>query len=498
MSVREADLGSLTYIAEGAFAKVYKVEGYTMPGDRAPLAYKRFTQAYDQQARSAAATVAFRDGLSSRERDDLDRFSTWPRALVEDRPGNVSGLLMALIPQELFSRYLDENGALGSRPLLMEYLISTAEQRALAQVDLDDVPLTERLILLAQLVYVIARLHRHGWVFGDLSFRNVAFGVNPPRLMLLDCDGAASLTDDRRSQASTPFWQPPECPHAGDRQDDVSDVYKLGLAILRCLTPGKGAATTTSVERLAGELDDEGAGLLARALSRDRAVRPAARELYAYLKRTVTRRTAPPRVVRMELLTPYRVRGQDVRVEWEVEDADELEVRVGQAAPVTLDPAAHPGGYVFRPAESGRLVVVARNRYAEVTVDLGDLELYELPPFDASMARLPRVPAPRLEPFRPPVAAAALRGRPRITVGSEVVTMPSLGVFRFVEGLRPVDPVPMPPHPLRGLIAAVGRDRASALQEAVTRLHGTVAAGVARRSAGGTGTGQGTGTGGGS
>ena len=38
-------------------------------------------------------------------------------------------------------------------------------------------------------------------------------------------------------------------------QDKATDVYKLGLAILRCLNPGKGAATMRDPSRVAGKLD---------------------------------------------------------------------------------------------------------------------------------------------------------------------------------------------------------------------------------------------------
>ena len=31
------------------------------------------------------------------------------------------------------------------------------------------------------------------WVYGDLSFKNAAFAIRPPRMILLDCDGAADL-----------------------------------------------------------------------------------------------------------------------------------------------------------------------------------------------------------------------------------------------------------------------------------------------------------------
>ena len=95
------------------------------------------------------------------------------------------------------------------------WLIATPAQRQAAQIDLagrrQD---PSACVLLAQLVYAIGRLHKHGWVFGDLSFKNAVFALDPPRMMLLDCDGAADLRDlGPQAGASTPCWDPPECPH---------------------------------------------------------------------------------------------------------------------------------------------------------------------------------------------------------------------------------------------------------------------------------------------
>jgi hypothetical protein len=148
---------------------------------------------------------------------------------------------MPLIPPAFFCQLADpRTGHMKQSPRAMSWLIANEQQRQMTRIDLPQIDQTERLILLAQLVYIIGRLHKHGWVFGDLSFNNAVFALNPPRVMLVDCDGAASLADLGRQQGSTPFWDPPE--NAG-LQDKQTDCYKLGLAILRCLTPGKGAST---------------------------------------------------------------------------------------------------------------------------------------------------------------------------------------------------------------------------------------------------------------
>lgn len=415
MRTTKASLKQPTFLARGGFSQVFRADGFHLPGDPTPLAYKEFTVARADQARSAVATVAFRDGLSEKDRTELDFSCAWPRAIVEDSTGVVSGLLMPLLSPEFFCNQLDpDTGELTARPREMSWLIASAAQRAAAQIDLPDIDRTDRLLLLAQLVYTVARLHRYGWVFGDLSFKNAAFALNPPRLMLMDCDGAAALADASRKQSSTPFWDPPECPITplpGQQvqqrlQDTVTDTYKLGLAILRCLTPGRGAATSRAIGRLAGELDTEGTNLVARALSADRANRPAAKDLYSYLEQLVSQLTAPPSVIHAKLITPFRLRSQDVRIEWQIDNALEVEISVGDTHAVKIDLALHPNGIALPLGEADSVSIRARNRFGLVNVDLGKLTFFERSPLEANISpvdvdinRIPRSQINALEEY---------------------------------------------------------------------------------------------------
>src|SRR5436190_18393580 len=101
MRVRKADLGRLIPLGKGAIGEVFRVSDYRLSGDQTEFVYKEFTRDHARQARSADAVVSFREMLSQVGRDELDRYAVWPRALVEDK-GNVTGLLMALIPDEFF------------------------------------------------------------------------------------------------------------------------------------------------------------------------------------------------------------------------------------------------------------------------------------------------------------------------------------------------------------------------------------------------------------
>ena len=80
--------------------------------------------------------------------------------------------------------------------------------------------------------------------------------------------------------------------------DTATDVYKLGLAILRWLIPGKGAATARAADRLAGQLDPEAIALVVSALSDARTSRPTARDLYDHFLQLIspTDRAALPRL----------------------------------------------------------------------------------------------------------------------------------------------------------------------------------------------------------
>jgi hypothetical protein len=454
IQIQKASLGTPSFLAKGGFGEVFRVDGFLLPGDQAPLAYKEFTSAHAEQARSAETAVNFRAGLSQEDRDELDRYSVWPRALVEDPPGNITGLLMPLIPSEYFCRQADPNsGNLISKPREMSWLIASAAQRSAAQIDIPDLDVVERLILLGQLVYSIGRLHKHGWVFGDLSFKNAVFALDPPRLMLLDCDGAAPLRNTARKQASTPLWDPPECPiipppgqrRQQDVQDTITDAYKLGLAILRCLTPGKGAASSRAAARLTGELDAEGTALVTRAVGTDRAARPTAKELYNYLYRLVLARIKPPEILAAKLVKHFVVRGMDARVEWHIENAGKVAVSVGFASPFEVDLTAQPRGCAFQPGESGPVFIEARNRFGVVRMELGELELYDLPPFNVDLNYLPRPQLPAIDAFSLARLREVLEAPTGVRV-PEVPPVPSLPTVGLIEALMPgaATVVPLP------------------------------------------------------
>jgi serine/threonine protein kinase len=408
--VSRGGLGPLKELAEGGYGKVYHAVNYRLGSDPSAIAFKEFTSQAAVQGQAAEEAVSFRDGLSQADRDDLDRSTVWPRAVVEDQ-GAIVGLLMPLISKEFF---VSGSGQAAGKLRELQWLI--AAPALLAQNGIADFDETDRLVLLAQLVYNVARLHRHGWVFGDLSFKNAAFAVGPPRMILLDCDGAASLRNTSRSQGHSLGWAPPNYP-PNILQDKESDVYKLALAILRCLNPGKGAATMRDPARLAGKLAPAGATLITKALDDDPTQRPTAKELYGYLRRLVISLNSPPDFVFARLATPLRVRGMDARVEWDIANVSEVTIKVGSSATMTVPvTSAGPMSHVFPARLSGPVTIEAKNRHGGVRADLGELTLYEIPPFDpmSYVGKLPRLAVPPIEAFTLDSLDAAIATMPRI------------------------------------------------------------------------------------
>lgn len=411
MRIEKKDLGTLTLLGKGGFGQVFRVGGFRLPDDPVDLAYKEFTRDEDEQARNAREAVAFRIGLPPEVRADLDSCAVWPRALVEER-GTTTGLLMPLLPDAFFCRMEDPDTGAKREPREMSWLATGAGQRAAVQLDLRDVGRLERFILLGKLTFAIGLLHKHGWVFGDISFRNAVFALDPPRVLLIDCDGAAPLSANRR-QAMTPFWDPPECPPRGMQhtQDTYTDAYKLGVAALRCMTPGKGAGSVTSPQRLAGAMDARGIDIITRALEGKPAERPTARELYEYFYQEVAPHVRPPDVTMARLRNPFRVRGQEVRIDWQISGAHMVTVFTG-AQRFEVDLSRHPDGYGFCPDESGLVAIEVANRFGALPFDLGEVTLYELPPINVDLNVLPTPHVPPLPTLPAETLDRAMAGAP--------------------------------------------------------------------------------------
>jgi len=459
-TVLRSRLAGLDLIGEGASARVFEVHNFRLRAFQdLPLAYKEYMNPSPETAAIAVNVMKFRDRLVQqhpRACRELDTFFAWPLELVEDdQSGDVCGFLMAMAEPA----FCWDRGKLAGRPRTMDWLV--VEDDRLQRINADPLAVTvaDRLLLMTQLTFAFAILHAKGWVFGDLSFKNVAFRLNPPQILILDCDGTAELGDPRQYQQHTPFWDPPEYQGGQGQcdQDLRTDVYKLGLAIIRCLKPGPGATTTKGVGRLYGVLNNDGLDLVTRAISDDRDERPrSAKEIFTYLRQVTDQLLVPPRIGYAELLTPLVLmapQGQEGRVAWAVEGATEISILIDESAPPvrSVAPADHLHECAFPVPRSGQVVILASNPYGMDRRIVGDVTLFEVPAFNASLGDLPIPVFPALGavtvevPGTPlPGPGHGLPGTPVITVPDVVIpmlsapgaTVPTLDVFPVTSALR--------------------------------------------------------------
>lgn len=290
-TVRESDLGKLTEIGAGGMAKVFAIPEFFLPecpGRR--LVYKKlFAKFRPVPLYGLAAISRVLSELETEHRAAVERFFNWPLRVVVDDAEGAAGVILPLIPDEYFVNLHLTSGSVRRRPAEAQYLFCDSRYCSTMRIPFLDEQ--ARRALCRSLSYALGLLDRADVVYGDLSARNILFRLNPrPAVMLVDCDairltgGAAALG----RQPHSPDWEPPEALRAKRLRDSTgyciqskaTDRYKLGLAILRILTPGPGCSTSVDSARARGVLPPKLYALLEQSLSNDGNVRPSARTWY--------------------------------------------------------------------------------------------------------------------------------------------------------------------------------------------------------------------------
>ncbi|MER5620222.1 hypothetical protein ABT061_04175 [Streptosporangium sp. NPDC002544] len=253
-------------LGEGGQGVVTRVVG------AGPLVYKEYMpQAGTVNDAALTDLVDFGHALPDSERRLLFDQCAWPMARVCDGD-RVTGFLMREAPGEFLGPI---NGA--SKLIEVQYLLFLPNHtwQSLHQPDI-----TGRVEIALAATRLIDLLHGHGFVLGDISFRNLLWRpALPYRLFVLDCDGFRRHGGEPvLRQAHTPDWDDPLQPSTGPDLD--TDRYKLALLVGRILArdahvrPGK---TLTLLPGLKPQTAEAVAELFARA-QRPHGSRPMAKE----------------------------------------------------------------------------------------------------------------------------------------------------------------------------------------------------------------------------
>jgi len=282
LAENRAALGELEQLSGGGQSNIYQLRTYTLPNAPGPFVYKEYHKHLGEvSGHGLAGVIAVRESLDASEREWLDSSAIWPLRVVVER-GAVTGVIMRLIPDEFFQQITLPSGRAARLPREAQHLLIA--RKLCEKLGWPFAESVQRLQLCTQLCYTMAFLHRRGIVFGDISPRNVLFRLTPNTGMtLVDCDAIRKVgTAAVVGQGNTPDWSPPEGRNAP--QSMRTDVYKLGLFILRVLSPGPGSSVNLDPEVVKNTLDAHGMHLLRRSLASDPDARPAAKDWYFYLR----------------------------------------------------------------------------------------------------------------------------------------------------------------------------------------------------------------------
>lgn len=294
--IEEAQLGSREEIGAGGMARVFALPELFLPeAPDASWVYKKFRPKVRPVAPyGLQSLVRLLDQMPQTQRAALQRHFNWPVRVVTDREAGASGVILPLLTDSFFIDLRLSSGTRKRKPAELQFLFMDASY--CARVGAPNVDDGQRREICRSLVYAMALLDRADVVYGDLSARNVLFRVSPrPGVMLVDCDAARCRGDTAAfgKQPHSPDWEPPEAIRARRRRDGAAytiqnkatDRYKLGLAILRILTPGEGSSVNTDPSVAKRLVPTHIYTLLVRSLSEDPEARPSAKTWYQEMKR---------------------------------------------------------------------------------------------------------------------------------------------------------------------------------------------------------------------
>ena len=263
-------------LGSGGQAVVYLAPDLRLPDVAGTLVFKQY-KGNQVSPNGLRAIVGVRSKLDPVARQRLDSMAAWPVRVVRDA-GRICGVVLPLIPDTFFQERVLPTGRHARGPREVQNLF--VDPALAARLGMPGLTLAQRFGVCRDLAAALALLHENGVVFGDINAKNELYREQPvPTVMLVDCDavrirGSAPVV----KQLSAPDWDPPE----GAVLTQATDLYKLGLFVLRVLNPGPQSSTCRDPGRVVGKLDAEGRGLITAALGPVGAARPTAAVWSAY------------------------------------------------------------------------------------------------------------------------------------------------------------------------------------------------------------------------
>jgi hypothetical protein len=431
--IERDQLGALgAVLGAGGQAVVYELPALRLPDVGGPLVYKEYKSGHAPHG-GLASVVAVRNGLSPEKRRKLEEITAWPSRIVSDH-GAVCGVVLPRIPDTFFHEITLLGTGLHKRiPCEVQHLFIAPDRARRLHMP---IPTPEqRLAVCRDFAAGMAFLHALGIVFGDVNAKNELFRLgSEPMVMFVDCDAVRKAGSvPVMAQLNAPDWEPPE----GVLLSSSTDLYKLGLFILRCLTPGAGSSLNRDPATAAGVLDSAGLQMLTWALRGRSDGRPTASQWWQYLCRTLGQPDGPPRLHTVDVGRTLVVAGRPVSVQWVADDAVEVEISGPGCAPVHAD--ARGGSALVHPDRSGVLYVTVRNDFGEAHLSTCSVGVIELP-----TPQLMPVPIPDIQ--LPDLGAMSLPG---------IATVPTPGAISAelehpllaVQWPQDGSPTPFPPAP---------------------------------------------------
>lgn len=428
-------------LGTGGQAKVYELPKLTLPDVSGALVYKEYKPGKAPR-HGMERIIALRTRLLAEPAKlaRLDAATAWPVRQVTDPSGALLGLVLRRIPDSFMQDTRLPSGKSKTLPREVQFLFIPPD-RAIRGGTPTPTP-GERLTVCRDFAAALAFLHGElNVAFGDINARNAVFRIGTdPTVMFVDCDAVRVVGDVAAApQLNAPDWDPPE---GSDVLSRATDVYKLGLFVLRCLTPDHNSSINRDPNQARGVLDAEGMKLLTAAVGRVPHERPSAEEWHRYLRRALGEALAPPRLDRVELDRTIAAAGEPLTVTWSAEEADTITAS-GVGVPDTSVPGATgTGTIVLYPTRTGRVTITARNHLGEATTDTEAVAVFDMPSFADLPVPMPAMTLPGITPTELPSVGRLF---PQLPKGQPVPLPP---MANAVSAWTEVD-VGAPPEPVR-------------------------------------------------